>query len=1051
MDHRRFWFGVAICLGLMSLLVLQMDRHAGQGINEADKMPGEESIETVGAEGYHKQRSTIYTPEKVAAARQNVAAYRWARTMKDVAVIQAKKYTRMTPEQLWNLIPPPALPRSYAVNEEIGSPVTGKDIDRYGAYPYQADPIAAPWKLVDPSSGYTFPTNDFAAYYVSGLDDSGLFRPELADRTLLVNTLYPEKGADWGVDDGFGWVDEAGNRFTFIAYYVHRFIWYGERKAVIPEALQALRDAYLYTGEMEYARAGMILLDRIADVYPEMDTSLFDRTIYLHNGEEGKGKAVGAIWETLSVQDYLTAYDAFHPVMDDAETIQFLSGQAEKFGLANPKQSGADLRRNIEEGIVKQVYPAVKNGQILGNTGMHQSALALAAVVYDSMPETGEWLDFVFQPGGALYGPARVIGGDLLPILVNTVDRDGQGDEASPSYNAIWLRQFRLVADILQGYDRYASADLYQNVKFKKMFDAFYPLVMSGQFTPSIGDSGTTGQGGVVLELDDMVKAYQVYGDPIYAQWAYILNGNKAAGIHGGIFDPDPEAIAQHIQDVIEQHGTLRPQSVHMTGYGLTALRAGSSLGQSHNVWMLYGRTTGHGHRDALHLELFSYGRNLTPDLGYPEYTDYRDMHRFHWVRNTVSHNTVVVDRSQQEGQWVGLPHHYDDTPYVKLMDISAPDVYKQTEVYRRTTAMIHIEEDQWYAVDLFRVRGGSEHHFSFHGFTGSAVTEGLTLTAQAEGTYAGTDVAYGQRVDSVEGTGYMGSGFHYLRNVERDSLPPSRFMVEWGNENTHVRLRMTMLGQWDEVALADGIPPQNKPGNPPSLRYIIAHRESENNERLDSLFTSVLEAYREHPQVRAIESLPVRLMGGDGDDAGPGAAALRVELTSGRVDTLFYALDPDQAYLVDDRFVFQGFLAVYAEQDRQPLFTYMQDGTLLRLIDQTRPIVERSSRALEATVVDFTRELQFENEIILRSEEHMSNEGLVGQYIYIENDGKRNAVYPIQAVHSLGNQQYRILIGDATLIRQFADDQDMTKGYVYDIAAGARVVIPLSTLLVHD
>lgn len=106
--------------------------------------------------------------------------------------------------------------------------------------------------IFDPSSGMTFPTNDFGAYYEreSALDEQAIFRPELADRSLHVNELYPEKGPYWGVDDGFGWVDEHGSRYTFVAYYVHWFLWHENNTGMIQDLIDSFRDAYLLTGDI---------------------------------------------------------------------------------------------------------------------------------------------------------------------------------------------------------------------------------------------------------------------------------------------------------------------------------------------------------------------------------------------------------------------------------------------------------------------------------------------------------------------------------------------------------------------------------------------------------------------------------------------------------------------------------------------------------------------------------------------------------------------------------------------------------------------------------
>src|SRR5690606_9433355 len=194
------------------------------------------------------------------------------------------------------------------VNIQNVSPATGKVIDEFGVYPYQIDVINDPWKITDPISGYRFPTNDFGAYYASGLVSSGTFNPDLADRSLLINTLYPEKGETWGVDDGFGWVDENGDRYPFIAYYVHWGLWGYTGKSFIQQALRNLRDAYIYTDDIQYARAGIVLLDRIADVYPSQDISMHSNSYDNSHGGTGKGKAVGSILETFLVKDFLYAY-----------------------------------------------------------------------------------------------------------------------------------------------------------------------------------------------------------------------------------------------------------------------------------------------------------------------------------------------------------------------------------------------------------------------------------------------------------------------------------------------------------------------------------------------------------------------------------------------------------------------------------------------------------------------------------------------------------------------------------------------------------------------
>lgn len=1001
-----------------------------------------------------KRRSTYYPPQKVAAARENIQKYGWARQMRDEAAARADLYLGKGLDFLWRSVPSYTLPRSYGVNQALGSPVTGHAIDSYGNYPYQADPLNDPWKIVDPSCGLRFPTNDFEAYYNSGLDEHGIFRKERADRTLLVNTLYPEKGPTWGVDDGFGWVDEHGNCYTFIAYYVHWFLWY--RTGLIDQALQACRDAYLYTGEVSYARAGIALLDRVADMYPQLDISVFDQGIFLNShGLTMLGKTIGSIWETELVKTFLSAYDAFYPAMDDPETVRFLSGGAAQYGHANPKTSGDAIRRNVEEGIVEQIYPAVKAAKIRGNDGMHQSALALAAVVYDTMPDTEEWLDFVFQSGTA--SQEGVTGGNILAALVDEINRDGSGTEVAVLYNMLWLNGHRMTADILRHYDRYPHVKMYEHPKFKKMFTAFFPLIMLNRYTANMGDQGPTGMPGIFLKIDDAIRAFDEWGDPIFAQWSYFLNGNQADGIRQDIFTPDPEGIADRIRKVIAEHGPLQRSSVNLSGYGFAALRDGQGEAQR-DVWMYYGRNRGHGHADNLNLGIYAFGLDLAPDLGYPEFADARDMHRAQWVINTISHNTVVVDRRKQEEQWVAQPMHYDDSDGVKLIDAQAPQVYPHTELYRRTTAMIKVDDDNSYVVDFFRVRGGDEHLFSFHSAEGTVTTEGLRLVPQQDdsgsyiGSYAGADIPFGQRADDVEGFGYQGSGFHWLKHVDRDPRPAPRFSVDWAVKDTWnvygagahaptpARLRLTMLGEADEAALADGVPPRNKPGNPDRLRYLLVSRRGTN---LDSVFTSVLEPYQHKRFIASVESARVTK---DGVEVtGARVRAVKVTLDNGRIDTIICALDADTMYVVDEKLTFQGFFGVYSETSGAAALRYVHDGAWIGLKEEP---ARKQAGAVSGTIIDFTRGLTSRNQLTVTMDGgEIDVERLVGSFLYGESRRGRNAVYKIEGIKQSAERTYELDIGSTTTIHSYEDADDLERGFIYDVAVGDTFRIPLTNL----
>ena len=65
--------------------------------------------------------------------------------------------------------------------------------------------------------------------------------------------------------------------------------------------MDALREAYIFSGDEKYGIAGAILVDRLADIYPDYDLSLY-RTCGYHNGDGAskQGKIAGTIWESLA-------------------------------------------------------------------------------------------------------------------------------------------------------------------------------------------------------------------------------------------------------------------------------------------------------------------------------------------------------------------------------------------------------------------------------------------------------------------------------------------------------------------------------------------------------------------------------------------------------------------------------------------------------------------------------------------------------------------------------------------------------------------------------
>jgi len=973
-----------------------------------------------------------YSAERVANLRANIERFDWARAQRDAVVSRAERWVAMSDEELLRLIPCQTLPRAIDVtmtkqasgNLRLGCLVCGEELFKHGNYPYKPDHFTLPWKLTCPSCDTVFPTNDFGAFYASAIDEHGCFAASRGDRSLLFNAEHPDPNDPlhtWGVDDGWGFIDADDHEHRFIAYYTWQ-LWrqlYG--------VLGSLAEAYLYTGEPAYAEKAGVMLDRIADVYPEMDWAPYAERGWFHSdGGSRRGKIEGRIWETGVIRRFARCYDMVAEGLDNPALLEFLAGMAQQYDLPGEKGTVDDLYRNIEEGILRTGAEAIISRQIQGNQGMHQSAMAQIAMAWGRAPEMSQWMEWVFAPdGGAIPG-----------VIVGLVDRDGVGAEGSPSYSLGWASNIGNLADMLAEYEDYDAHDIYRDYpQFGKTFTAGYNLVVLGLSTPNIGDCGSTGSmGKVAAGADFIARGYRYLRDPGIAIAAYRANGNSGEGLQRGIFDEDPDAIGREIEEIGAAAAADGAEGgFNRAGYGLMALEGGSGADGT-ALWMYYGRSFGHGHPDRLNVGLYAFGYKLEPDLGYPEFATSWPK-RNEWTDNTICHNTVIVDAARQAQNWGGHPVFSKTLPGLSAGEVRSENVYEQCDTYARTVALVSVEGGGAYAFDVFRVRGGSDHLMSFHATPGDPTIEGLQAVAQGDGTYAGPDVPFGARPSSD-----VPLGFSWLYEVERDAAPPAAWTLDWhvpdgyrgsaAADNMH--LRYHNLTQADEVALAWGDPPQNKAGNPRRLRYALARRFAEaEGQPLTSTFVALHEPYREQPLIRSVERLDA---GTDAD--GFEAVAVRVELADGATDYLVSCRG--EAPMTAGDLSFSGRLGFLRVRDGVVERAGLIEGTELALgsFRLTAP-----APAFTGTVVRMDRDMEEDGRIWVDTE-LPEGDALVGQSIIIENDGARNACYTIERVERDAGMTM-LSLGNVSFVREFVDRNDYSAGYVYNFEEGAAFTIP--------
>ncbi|MBQ6697776.1 MAG: heparinase II/III family protein, partial [Oscillospiraceae bacterium] len=1113
-----------------------------------------------------KIKSTYYTDNKIEAALENITKYSWAKEEKKAAVALADKYLPNL-EVIYNYIHSPDIPRGYLVGffddpDMFYCRYCGEYIYSYSKYPWVADALNRPWKIQCPDCKRLFPSNDFESLYELVTENNhGIYDVELAHELnekvkaesggkvdYLKNVLYPEIGDQvtvanggkpgvnvtinagkglrpgetvegWGVDDGLGYMPKKpdGTRYfydngvpevhSYISTFAHAALWKEltgtGSKAVVHTALQSFRDAYLYTGDEKYGRAGIILLDRIADYYPAFDLSECGKdeelgiVTYQNTGGSGMGKIIGNIWEATEFAEvFAMSYDAFFDLYDDPQVVSYLNDKAKKldlYELANSEDKKFDkydrladkfvenengepvitpetLRQNVESGILKEILPAVKKMQIAGNFGFKQNTMAKAAVILDTQPYTQEIIDFIMAPGETDDGVCT--GGNVMAQIINIVDRDGVGNESSLGYCRIWPENLLGMAQTLGEYeDVELEDDLLANPKYIKMLQLDTITALPSKRQANLGDGGGALSAGFAFTKDLFIAALDAVGKwnaseefkqekrILLSQAIYLGNGNTTDELHYDIFTKNPESIKKSIEDVVKEYGEydLSQSSIH-TGFGFAALRDGinftgetlpSNIDNTTRDFFIYfgGGNTSHHHYDGLNLGMDAFGIDMASDLGYPAVTGGKSNHvRTEWIAGTVSHNTVVVnDDRQRRTDYAGNPLHFDDSGEIKVMDIDMPDVYgKYVDTYRRTLVSVDVDDTVSYGIDFFRIIGGDEHVYSFHSRAFEAELDDKIKTVhQPIGTYAGADVPYGDVAYSEKSD----SGYNWLDNVDRAANPGTgSFWMDFDVEKV-TKVQVTeqdwhlRMTMLNDFNLSE-IALADGYGPQYGTNPETPFRyvlARRSGKNLNTLFTTVLEPYVGQSNIKSLERVPVAKNGNPVKES-DGVAAVRVTLNNGRVDYVVYATDSTEIYRIDDLFDFSGFIGVYTVTENDA-DNYVRSY----LLDGTKVGNTEATAAVSGKVTGFTKELAFENFVELQLDSELpENVNLVGRLLNVANDGQQNGAYIITSADVSGNT-LKLGVGDVTFIRSFVDSFDTSKGYYYNIEEGQLARISLS------
>lgn len=845
----------------------------------------------------YKTRSILYPANYAEIIRKN-AKEEWAKPIYDRIMKDVAPYENLSYDELWEMMFPHTIQKRELMVSAYGNcPVCHEPNQIYA---WLSDPVTYPWKMQCPHCLELFPKNDFKAFYDSGIDPvTGIYQRELADESLLYNGECKAAGPDsngnckhgnpydhcgFCVDDGTGYLGTDINGKPYRWYFIGCYLYRGQWMMYVLDSINCLAGAYMVTGEVEYARKAAIVIDRIADLYPDFNYKT-QGLVYEKNTSDGY---VTYSIDSISDSRFLAeAYDMiFDGIKGDRILVDFLSGKAKQYpeGIA-PKDTFEDVQRNIEERILLESinHPA----KLHSNYPRVDIGIAIMKCVLD-LP-------------GAKESVEEVLGG----IIKTNTGVDGlSGEKGLTNYSAFAVQAIAPMIAKFTAIDENLLANLLK--KYPSLYDTyrFYAdLWYDGERYPHQGDGGWYGEKnllyGAVTTSQQGIKAlwelalspslysylwdlYKITGDTMFVKIMYINNGRKVDGLPHDIMRDDSAEIQREIAEIIAREGTeFYSGNVNKQNWGIAMLRS-NEQNSGPAVWLNYQSVGPHGHYDALNLGMFAYGFDLMPDQGYPPvgYEGAWGSPQALFNIETWSHNHVVVNK-RNENPSLGKTTLWADGKVFSAIRVDQERAYGATSRYERTVALIDIDGKNAYALDLFRVSGGSEHIKLMASMPGKVTTTGLNLNPAAF-------------LSDLKNLAPL------VSNEKTDANPAVGFTVDWNvedlpepynyNNGTDVHLKYTDLTTDVTVNIFDA---WTNYGN-----YNTATEETittrlaviRTGTDLESTFLGIIEPYKGTSNIAEIKRLT--LTDENGNVLPDTYAAVEVTLANGCTD-IIVAADP--------------------------------------------------------------------------------------------------------------------------------------------------------------
>ena len=537
----------------------------------------------------------------------------------------------------------------------------------------------------------------------------------------------------------------------------------------LSEDVRNLAVCYALTEERPFAEKAAEILLAYADAYPRYE-------IRDHRMQTDTAWASKVSWGTLGEAVWLIPVCSGYDLVRHADVLSPAEHQTIREQLLRPAAK-LILKHNI----------GIHNIQC-----WHNCAIGMAAL----MLRDPDLLSFTIE------GEVGV-----REQIEQGVNADGLWHEGSWGYHFYGMKPLLSWAIAL----RNCGLDLF-NSRLRSMFEAPLKAVRPDGGLPAFHDSGGP-------QLSDTASHYEIalstFEDPKFAfPIADDERDNLNALLYGMSTLPDPSR--------------LPTQTAQLPDSGFVFMRQGSSARQTYAAFDYGPHGGGHGHPDKLGFTLVARGALQAPDPGSVAYgTPIQQA----WYKQTVSHNTVVVDGKSQQPT-TGALHFLTQASGVDIVQADSGDIQDGVRMIRTMV----VTQDAVVMVDRLRSERVHTYDWVYHNRGTMRPAFSCRKPKKPLGDSEGYDV---------------------IKDLRR-AKPEGEWQVTWKQAGSGVRL--TFWGSKRQTEVYTGVGPANVDSSgvgfgAEDVPLVIARRLS----RRRTTFASALQMFGSRPVKDAFDQVSLK------------------------------------------------------------------------------------------------------------------------------------------------------------------------------------------------